>query len=121
MKNSIKPHRYGDKFLRYSLFPLAILLSIFLTSFQPPPSLVELFSFGHFHDAKGISVDPIGAIYVADTGDDLLMRFNPSGDSTGEVGGYGSGGVLYCFSFRGIFSSERNQSSAGNKMGFNAR
>ncbi len=91
MKNSIKPHRYGDKFLRYSLFPLAILLSIFLTSFQPPPSLVELFSFGHFHDAKGISVDPIGAIYVADTGDDLLMRFNPSGDSTGEVGGYGSG------------------------------
>ena len=91
MKTRTSPHRYIDDFLRYSIFPLAILSLIFLTSFQPPPSLVELFSFGHFHDAKGISVDPIGAIYVADTGDDLLMRFSPAGDSTGEVGGYGNG------------------------------
>ena len=91
MKNTMKLFRHADKLVRHSKILAVILLSVFLTSFQPPPSLVELFSFGHFHNAKGISVDPIGAIYVADTGDDLLMRFNPSGDSTGEVGGYGSG------------------------------
>ncbi len=91
MKNGIRMSRYSDKLLRYSKIPLAILLSVLLTSFQAPPSLVEQFSFGHFRNARGISVDPIGAIYVADTGDNLLMRFNPSGDSTGEVGGYGSG------------------------------
>lgn len=49
------------------------------------------FSFGRFQNAKGISVDPTGSIYVADTGADLLLRFNSSGDSTGEVGGYGWG------------------------------
>lgn len=42
-------------------------------------------------DPKGISVDPAGNIYVADTGRNLLMRFNSSGDSTGDVGGYGWG------------------------------
>jgi NHL repeat len=49
------------------------------------------FSFGNFHNPRGISVDPSGTVYVADTGDDLLLRFNASGDSTGDVGGYGSG------------------------------
>ena len=62
-----------------------------MTSFQIPPSLVMQFGFGNFHNPRGISVDPSGTVYVADTGDDLLLRFNPSGDSTGEVGGYGSG------------------------------
>ncbi len=49
------------------------------------------FSFGHFSNPRGISVDPSGSIYVADTGNDLLRRYNSSGDSTGEVGGYGWG------------------------------
>lgn len=62
-----------------------------LTSFQPLPSLVAQFSFGNFRDPRGISVDPMGSIFVADTGADLLLRFNASGDSTGEVGGYGWG------------------------------
>ena len=75
----------------YSTIPLLILVSLFLTSFQSPPSLVELFSFGHFNNARGISVGPAGAIYVADTGNDLLWRFNSAGDSTGQVGGYGQG------------------------------
>ncbi len=62
-----------------------------LTSFQTLPSLVAEFSFGNFHNPKGISIDPSGIIYVADTGRNLLVRFNSSGDSTGEVGGYGWG------------------------------
>jgi len=70
-----------------------LLLSIcgiaFLTSFQALPSLVAEFSFGHFRNPKGISIDPSGTVYVADTGRDLLMRYNSSGDSTGEVGGHG--------------------------------
>lgn len=77
--------------IQYSTIPFFLLLSVILTSFQTPPSLVAEFSFGHFQNAKGLSVDPAGSVYVADTGGDLLLRFNSSGDSTGEVGGYGWG------------------------------
>lgn len=80
-----------DPLIRYSTIPLLALLWLALVSFQGPPALVYQFSFGHFNDAKGISLDPLGSVYVADTGDNLLLRFNSSGDSTGEVGGYGSG------------------------------
>ncbi len=76
---------------RYSDIPFLLLSSFLLTSFAPLPSLVYQYSFGHFKSPRGISVDPYGNIYVADTGTDLVMRFNSSGDSTGEVGGQGSG------------------------------
>lgn len=84
----------------YSIIPAKVVLLtsflvLFLTSFRLPPSLVEQFSFGKFSNAKGISLDPAGSIYVADTGDDLLLRFNSSGDSTGEVGGYGQGALQF--------------------------
>ncbi len=72
---------------------------LFLTSFQSVPSLVAEFSFGNFQDPKGISIDPMGSIYVADTGADLLLRFNASGDSTGEVGGYGWGDFQFDMPF----------------------
>ncbi len=75
----------------YSIIPLFLVFLLSLTSFQTPPSLVMQFRFGTFHNPRGISVGPAGSIYVADTGDDLLLRFNSSGDSTGEVGGYGWG------------------------------
>jgi DNA-binding beta-propeller fold protein YncE len=70
---------------------LLSMIALALTSFQMLPSLVAQFSFGHFANSKGISIDPAGNIYVVDTGRNLLMRFNGSGDSTGEVGGYGWG------------------------------
>ncbi len=76
---------------RFGVLLSGVLFAMMLTSFQPLPSLVAEFSFGHFRDPKGISLDPTGSIYVADTGADLLLRFNASGDSTGEVGGYGWG------------------------------
>ncbi len=90
----LRPHEVvsvGQALFHYSTFLLFLFATIILTSFQTPPSLVAQFSFGHFVNAKGISVDPEGSIYVADTGADLLLRFNSSGDSTGEVGGYGWG------------------------------
>lgn len=82
-------HFVRDPLFHYSKIPLFLFLLFFLTSFQTIPSLVMQFSFGNFHNPRGISVDPAGTVYVADTGDDLLLRFNSSGDSTGEVGGYG--------------------------------
>ena len=75
-------------FFRTAFVPFLFLA---LTSFQTLPSLVADFSFGHFHNAKGISIDPSGSIFVANTGRNLLVRFNSSGDSTGGVGGYGWG------------------------------
>ncbi len=77
--------------IHYSLIPTLLLIPLFLTSFQVVPSLVAGFSFGEFRDPKGISVDPAGNIYIVDAGRNLLVRFNASGDSTGEVGGYGWG------------------------------
>ncbi len=64
---------------------------LFITSFQTLPSLVSEFSFGNFRNPKGISIDPSGIVYVTDTGRNLLIRFDSSGDSTGEVGGSGWG------------------------------
>ena len=75
----------------YFVIPLLLSVTLALTSFQTLPSLVAEFTFGSFHNPRGISVDLVGSIYVADTGRDLLFRFNSSGDSTGEVGGYGWG------------------------------
>ncbi len=75
--------------LRLAIVPSLALLALALTSFQPLPSLVAEFSFGNLRDPKGISIDPMGFVYVADTGADLVLRFNSSGDSTGAVGGYG--------------------------------
>ncbi len=77
--------------VRYSITALSIIAAPFLTSFQGLPSLVRDFSFGRFNNPMGISIDPSGSIYVADTGDDMLYRFSSTGDSTGEVGGYGWG------------------------------
>lgn len=91
MRTKFRTAYRSNQVIRYSAIPALFLLALALTSFQPQPALVAQFSFGHFHDAKGISVDPSGSVYIADTGDNLLLRFNSSGDSTGEVGGYGNG------------------------------
>jgi len=89
MKPSKLKRSFVTRLIRFSAILLVLSASALLTSFQALPSLVAQFTFGHFQDARGISVDPSGSIYVADTGKDILMRFNSSGDSTGEVGGYG--------------------------------
>jgi tripartite motif-containing protein 71 len=80
-------HYYNILFLLF--------VSLFLTSFQPLPSLVYEFSFGHFNNPRGISIDPLGTIYIADTGRNLLIKFDSKGDSTGDVGGYGWGNFQF--------------------------
>ena len=77
--------------IHYLPVPLFLLAGLALTSFQLIPSLVAQNSYGNFDNPKGISVDPSGNVYVADAGKNLIVRFNASGDSTGEVGGYGWG------------------------------
>lgn len=76
---------------RNSAIALTLVSSFIFTSFQSLPSLVSESSFANLYNPRGISIDPAGTIYVADTDKDLILRFNPAGDSTGEVGGYGWG------------------------------
>ena len=44
---------------------------------------------GQFHDPSGIAVDPVGSLYVADTGNDRIQNFDLDGDYLSEVGGFG--------------------------------
>lgn len=83
------------KLLRF-IFPTALpLMTIFVSSINTTYSLVYEYSFGKFSNPKGISIDPSGNIYVADTGDNLLKRYNIKGEETGEVGGYGWGNFQF--------------------------
>jgi DNA-binding beta-propeller fold protein YncE len=40
-------------------------------------------------DPQGISVDQLGRVYVADTGNDRIQAFDPDGRIVGEIGGFG--------------------------------
>ena len=44
---------------------------------------------GQFLDPQGISVDPEGNVYVADTGNDRVQKFNDEGEFVIEIGGFG--------------------------------
>ncbi len=44
---------------------------------------------GHFYEPSGIAVDPIGILYVADTGNDRIQTFDTDGEYLSEVGGFG--------------------------------
>ncbi len=73
---------------------LSFLPGFFSISFLSPvdTSQIEiLYSFGNFAEPHGISVSPNGQIYVADTGNNKVKVYSPSGDSLREIGGYGWG------------------------------
>ncbi len=57
--------------------------------------MVYLFSFGDFQHPHGISINPRGDIYVADTGNNKLKVFSVRGDSLREIGGYGWGALEF--------------------------
>ena len=44
---------------------------------------------GQFLNPRGISVDPDGNLYVADTGNDRIQKFNEDGYYVKEIGGFG--------------------------------
>ncbi len=44
---------------------------------------------GHFRDPAGITIDPLGNLYVADTGNDRVQKFGRDGEYASEVGGFG--------------------------------
>jgi DNA-binding beta-propeller fold protein YncE len=58
-------------------------------------SLEFLFSFGNFSMAKGVAVAPSGLVYIADTGDNKVKVYSPSGDSLREIGGSGWGDLEF--------------------------
>ena len=60
------------------------------------PSVVYLTTWGEnetgsvrLKDPQGISVDPAGFIYIADTGNQRIVKINPTGRFVTEVGGFG--------------------------------
>ncbi|MGB9591123.1 MAG: hypothetical protein ACPL1K_01245, partial [Candidatus Kryptoniota bacterium] len=83
------------RILRISFLLALPLICILVSSFNSPYSLVFQYSFGKFSNPKGISIDPDGNIYIADTGNNLLKRYNLKGEETGEVGGYGWGNFQF--------------------------
>ncbi|MFH1009486.1 MAG: NHL repeat-containing protein [Candidatus Latescibacterota bacterium] len=44
---------------------------------------------GRFIDPHGISVDRLGSVYVADTGNDRIQKFDEDGHFLDEIGGFG--------------------------------
>ena len=44
----------------------------------------------HFRDARALAVDPLGRLYVADAGRDVVRVLNRSGDDQGSLGGAGT-------------------------------
>ncbi|MFQ5798737.1 MAG: NHL repeat-containing protein, partial [Bacteroidota bacterium] len=72
---------------------------LFLVFFvEPFTRQMELFGwadgprrFGNFVHASSLSIDPQGNIYVADAGNNRILKFSPGGKFLAEVGGYGWG------------------------------
>jgi DNA-binding beta-propeller fold protein YncE len=46
---------------------------------------------GQFDAPRALSVDPSGFLYVADTGNNRLQKFDPTGQFVAEIGGFGWG------------------------------
>ncbi len=47
--------------------------------------------FGEFVGASSLSISPLGNVYVADTGNNRIVKFSTEGELLSEVGGYGWG------------------------------
>ncbi len=67
---------------------------------KPRPKLTVAFRFasafgqkgggvGHFHEASAIALDTFGNLYVADTGNDRIQKFEADGTYLSEVGTFG--------------------------------
>lgn len=48
-------------------------------------------SFGSFVQARSVSLDPQGNVYVADAGSNAVVKFDGEGKRIAEIGGYGWG------------------------------
>jgi tripartite motif-containing protein 71 len=46
---------------------------------------------GQFSAPRAVSVDPSGFIYIADTGNNRIQKFDPSGQFLAQIGGFGWG------------------------------
>ena len=44
---------------------------------------------GRLHEASGIALDPVGTVYVADTGNNRVQKFDADGEYLAEVGDFG--------------------------------
>lgn len=86
----VKEGILGFSFLR------VLLLMVVMTGFLQGVSAREKFSLlvgqetGLLRDARAVSVAPDGSIYIADTGNQRILRLNPNGDMLGEIGGLGN-------------------------------
>jgi DNA-binding beta-propeller fold protein YncE len=44
---------------------------------------------GHFSNARALTIDPLGNVYVIDAATNELLKFSPSGETIAKTGGYG--------------------------------
>jgi len=84
--------------LRLAKFVWAILLLLWsgASAEEPTIRVTFLFSFGRFGEENGcfnqpggLSVDPAGNVYVADTGNHRLQKFTGNGAWLAAIGGFG--------------------------------
>jgi len=80
------------------IFYVARNLSPAAQSAQPPPGLTVLGGFGRpgrnpgeFNGPRGVAVGPDGSIYVTDSLNHRVQKFDPTGRFLAQVGGQGSG------------------------------
>ncbi|HKL88009.1 MAG TPA: hypothetical protein VJ884_03315, partial [Salinibacter sp.] len=59
-----------------------------------PPVLAQTAAqdtvIARFRDARALATDPLGRVYVADAGRDVVRVFNRDGDEQGSLGGAGT-------------------------------
>ena len=68
-----------------------VLLGLFALQAKPLLTWALSSRFGNFTRASSLSIDPRGNIYVADVGNNHIVKFSAEGKRLAEVGGYGWG------------------------------
>ena len=83
--------------LRFSIVLFLVPAGLIAKEAAPPQVALQFVaSFGQegsgerqFHQPGGIAVGPFGVVYVADTGNDRVQKFDSKGNYLAEVGGFG--------------------------------
>lgn len=76
-------------------FQIMLFLWLIIVGGEHSPFRGSETRFGNFVRPSSLSIDPQGNIYVADTGNNRIVKFSSEGKLLGEVGGYGWGALEF--------------------------